>query len=32
LVEGVWVAANLTAAGGNCGVIPMVAPPPIPVR
>lgn len=32
LVEGVWVAANLTAAGGNCGTIPLVAPPPIPVN
>lgn len=32
LVEGVWVAANLTAAGGNCGTIPLVAPPPIPAN
>jgi uncharacterized protein YraI len=30
LVEGVWIAADNTAAAGACGTLPLVAPPPLP--
>ncbi|MEZ4670570.1 MAG: SH3 domain-containing protein [Anaerolineae bacterium] len=30
LVEGVWTAADNTAAAGACGTLPLVAPPPLP--
>ncbi len=30
LLDGVWLAANNTAAGGACGTLPLVEPPPLP--
>ncbi len=30
LADGFWVAANVTAAGGACGALPLVAAPPLP--
>lgn len=30
LVDGVWIAADNTAAAGSCGTLALVAPPPLP--
>lgn len=30
LTEGIWVLANNTVFGGNCGALPFVDPPPLP--
>ena len=32
LVDGVWIAADYTAAAGACGDLPLVSPPPLPSK
>jgi len=32
LLDGIWLAANNTAAGGACGNLPLVEPPPLPAN
>lgn len=32
LAEDIWLAADATAAGGMCGTLPLVEPPPLPSR
>lgn len=32
IAEGVWLLANNTVFGGNCGALPFVEPPPVPTE